>query len=82
MRREVIAFAVLVAALVLGGLGYVAWASTRVDAEIAEREARATEIVTAFESAQQVEQPEPVEAVGTGVLAPGEVLFIHRGPVD
>lgn len=75
--------------LVVGGL-YLFWASSRVDGELADREARALEAVDAFEATQPVATkvprtptavPEPTGPVQP-VAAPGEVMFVNRVPGD
>lgn len=76
--------------LVALGVGYLMWASDRVDGDIAAREARAQAAIEAFETsdaAMAQEAPEPAPGAAAFAdeamdLEPGTVLVINRVPGD
>ena len=84
----------MAAVLVVFGALYFVWAQSRVSNDLADRNARAQDVVEQFESAQQRDQPEaetdaPVPtptapaSIEAGLTAqPGEVLVVNRVPGD
>ncbi len=83
-RGKILALVAGAVLLVGLGLGYLMWASGRVDEDIAEREARAQAAIEAFETSAEAESPiEAAEPAAQLIdLAPGSVLVINRVPGD
>lgn len=94
-RGKVLALVAGAVVLVALGLGYLMWASGRVDEDIAEREARAQAAIEAFETSAEpdslaetpedvepAEDTDPVPAVEAIDLEPGSVLVVNRVPGD
>lgn len=91
-RRTIVSFVIGAALLIALGLVYLAWASSRVDDDIAAREARAQAAIDDFEDATDpsvdgdasgVSDDATTGAAADGpVLEPGTVLVVHRVPGD
>ena len=89
-RRNLIAVIVLALVLVAAGVGYLIFARSRVQGELADREARAQQAVEEFEQANPsaTREPRPTaipnrDAQGSEVgpkPVPGEVVVINRVP--
>lgn len=84
-QRNLLLIGGLVALLAVMGVLYLAWASTRVSNDLADREARALAANEEFQASLPTPTPMPVEVTPIPVsLAPlpGEVLFVNRVPGD
>lgn len=85
-QAKVLAIVGLIILLGLAGVGYLFWASNRVDGDLAARERRAQEAIAEFEEARSTPVPsvtvEP-EVIPAGIAPqPGEVLVVNRVPGD
>ena len=76
----------MAAALLLFGGLYLAWASGRVNEDLADRNERAQQLVDDFEASRgPADEPNPTSAPipeSGPSLAPGEVMVVHRVPGD
>jgi len=92
-KPRIITFVLVAIALLAIGVAYLAWAGTRVDRDLIERQERALESVRDFESQQPAARaqaapgptPEPttVQPAAAGFAPePGEVLVVNRVPGD
>ncbi len=95
-RSKILAIVVGGLALIGLGVGYLVFASGRVDEDIAEREARAQAAIEAFETSALADQQAAIHEAELGSafdgtddslsrdleLAPGSVLAINRVPGD
>jgi len=84
-QRKLLLVGGLVALLVIVGLLYLTWASTRVSNDLADREARALAANDEFQESQVTPTPPSPEStpVPTSLAPlPGEVLFVNRVPGD
>lgn len=95
-KTKVLALVAGAVVLVAMGIGYLAWASSRVDEDIAAREARAQAAIEAFETSavatpesatgsDDAAEPAPGAAAFTSEelsFEPGTVLVVNRVPGD